>query len=238
MSEQSEKSYYKMGTQTEQIRYEFTNQDTIVLRKSGMFYKAMGNSAVMLKSMGVKTKIRSGFSPATKQEILELSIHVGQIDDIKRYLIENCGEIIRDDTSFFIIRLKQQMDAKKLKSLKKNGAVKDEATESILTKRRKETPLSKEVRELFKEAMYLVRTMNGTDGQVLGKMILEQILELHRAVRELIRDERSQEARQAVNDAADDLQGLLLLIPNFTEQADRLSRMRRSLNLIISRNEK
>ncbi len=48
-------------------------------------------------------------------------------------------------------------------------------------------------------------------------------------------EEESDERRQAVEDAADDLQGFLLMIPNFTEQADRLARMGRSLNAIISR---
>jgi hypothetical protein len=235
MSEQNEKSYFRIGTQTDVVRYEFTNQDTIVLRKSGMFYKAMGNSAVILKSMGVKAKIRSSFDPVVKQEILELSIHVGKIDELKKFLADRCGGILRDDTGFFIARLKQPMDAKKLRALKKSGAVKSEATESIIMKKRKETPLAKEVRDLSQEAMFLIKGMNGTDGQVLGRTIVEQIMVLQRAVRELMRDEDSTQKRQAVENAADDFQGLLLLVPNFSEHADRLARMGRSLNFIVSR---
>ncbi|MCL2038396.1 hypothetical protein FWG86_00615 [Candidatus Saccharibacteria bacterium] len=230
-----EKSYMKMKTQTEQLRYEFTNQDTIVLRKNGVFHKAMGNSAIILKSMGVETKVRTGFSQAIKQETFELSVHMGQIEELKRQLREKCKEVLREDGDFFIIRLKEPIPAEKLKQMKKSAIVKIEATESILMRKRKETPLAKEVRDLFSEATYLARALHGVDGQCLARMILEQILALQRAVRALMREEGSDAARQAVLDAADDVQGLLLLVVSFTEQADRLARMGRGLNRIISR---
>ena len=54
--EPAEKSYNKLKTNLDQIRYEFTNQDSVALRKSGNFYKAVHNSAVMLKMLGAKTK--------------------------------------------------------------------------------------------------------------------------------------------------------------------------------------
>ena len=54
-----DKSYLKMKSYLDQIRYEFTNQDTVVLRKSGNYFKAVGNSAVILKLLGAKTKVRS-----------------------------------------------------------------------------------------------------------------------------------------------------------------------------------
>ena len=47
-----DKSYLKIQSITDQIRYEFTNQDTVALRKSGVYHKAVGNSAVMLKILG------------------------------------------------------------------------------------------------------------------------------------------------------------------------------------------
>ena len=229
------KSYEKMQTQIDQIRYEFTNQDTIVLRKSGMFHKAVSNSAVILKYMGAKTKIRSSIDPATKQEIFELSVHVGNIDKTKEFLKEKCGKVLRDDKDFFIIRLKQPMDTKKLRALKKSDLIKNDATRDILTKKRNETPLAKESKDIFQEAIFLVRTMNGIDGQILGRMIMEAVLFLYQSVRTFMRDEKSKSQLKIVDDAVDDLQGLLLLVPNFTENADRLARIGRSLNRISDR---
>lgn len=229
----SEKSYLKMRTQTDQIRYEFTNQDTVAFRKNGMYHKAMGNSAVILKMLGAKTKVRSGFDPVTKQEVLEMSIHVGKIKNTKLFLETLGKEVLRDDEDFFVVRLKKPIDAKRMRKEKRDLVLKSEVTEDILMKRRKQTPMAKEVRDIFKEAGALVRTMKGTDGLVLGRAILDEIMELQRTVRILMRDTgKSEEIRQAVDDAADNVQGMLLLAPNFANQADRLSRMGRSLNRI------
>lgn len=38
-----DKSYEKLKTVPDHIRYEFTNQDSIALRKNGVYYKAVGN---------------------------------------------------------------------------------------------------------------------------------------------------------------------------------------------------
>ena len=46
---EKERSYNKMMSPQQQIKYEFTNQDTIALRKSGKYWKAVGNSALILK---------------------------------------------------------------------------------------------------------------------------------------------------------------------------------------------
>lgn len=235
MGEQKEKSYLRMKTQTDQIRFEFTNQDTIVLRKNGMYHKAMGNSAVMLKMLGAKAKIRSGYDPVTRQEVLEISIHAGKIDDAKAFLILTGSEVLRDDGTFFAVRLKKPIDAKRLRKEKVSLGLKTEVAEDILMKRRKQTPMAKEVREIFKESGFLVRTMKGTDGLVLGRAILDEIMNLQRVVRVLMRENgKCEQTRTAVDDAADNLQGMLLLVPNFSLQADRLSRMGRSLNKIRS----
>jgi len=235
MAELKQRSYHKMTTQSDQIRYEFTNQDTIVLRKNGMYHKAMGSSAVILKSMGVQTRIRAYFDNMVKQEVLELATHVGRIDALKEMLKEKCGEVLRDSGGIFVIRLKKPMDSKELKRLKNNAQLKGEVTEGILTKNRSETPLAKEVRDIFGETVFLVRQMPAVEGPVLGRMLLEAVLRLHQTVRELMRDEKSVERRLAVDDAVDDLQGLLLHVPNFAQHADRLARIGRSLNRIMSR---
>jgi len=232
------KFYERIESQADQIRFEFTNFHSIVMRKNGMFYKAMGNSAILLKSLGAKTKLRTGYDPMTKQEILELSIHESGLQATKDFLKTKCGEVLRDDKALFVIRLKQPMDAKKLKYIKSSDAVKIEVTEDILTKRRQETPLAKEVRDLFEEASYLTRSLKGVEGEVFGRLLLELVLRLQLKVRELIRDEASPVRRQAVEDAADDIQGLLLVLPNYAQQADRLARMGRSLNRIITRKKK
>ena len=78
-----DRSYQKIKSPTDQVRYEFTNQDTVVLRKSGVYYKVVGNSAVMLKILGAKTKIRSGYNSSFEQEVLEMSLHSKNIGDIK-----------------------------------------------------------------------------------------------------------------------------------------------------------
>ena len=57
-----DKSYLKMKSYLDQIRYEFTNQDTVVFMKVGAYSKAVGNSAVVLKILGAKTKLHARFS--------------------------------------------------------------------------------------------------------------------------------------------------------------------------------
>jgi len=230
--ELSEKSYLRMKTQADQIRYEFTNRDTIVLRSSGMYYKAMGNSAVLLKGMGSKTKIRSSFDPVTKQDVLELSIHAGRIDDTKKYLKEKSELVLRDDKRFYIVRLKNPMSAKELKKFKNSDELKSDLTEDILNKHRKETQMAKEVRDIFQEAAILVRTMGAADA-ALGRMLFDELLTLYIAVRALMREKgKKEETWIAVDDAADNVQGLLLLTPDFAKHAGRLGRMGRSLNKI------
>ena len=44
-----EKSYKSIKNTVDHIRYEFTNQDTIVFAKNGLFYKSYGNSDALLK---------------------------------------------------------------------------------------------------------------------------------------------------------------------------------------------
>jgi hypothetical protein len=80
--------------------------------------------------------------------------------------------------------------------------------------------------------------MSGMDGEVSGRLTVEKTLKLYMAVREYMRDENSEERRQAVDDAVDDLQGLLLLISDFSGQALRLARVGRSLNKIMTRGGK
>ena len=72
-----DKSYLKMKSYLDQIRYEFTNQDTVVFMKIGSYGKAVGNSAIMLKILGAKTKLHARFNtrisldtPPTPQVII------------------------------------------------------------------------------------------------------------------------------------------------------------------------
>lgn len=228
-----DRSYQKIKSPTDQVRYEFTNQDTVVLRKSGVYYKVVGNSAVMLKILGAKTKIRSSFSSAYSQEVLEMSLHSGKLDEIKEYLKTLSTKILRDDELFYIVRLKAPISAKHIKRARTSGELRTEVTQDILLKRRHSTPLAKEVREIFKEVGLLVRTMKNQDGLVLGEALLREAVDLQRAVRVLTRDAHpAAEVKQAVDDATDDLLGVLLLVPNFVEQSARLSRIGRSINAI------
>ena len=79
--------------------------------------------------------------------------------ETKKFLMASCGQVLRDDNKFFIIRLKEPMSAKKLKQIKNSDTIKVEVAEDILNKNRKETPLAKEVREIFKEASLLIRSL-------------------------------------------------------------------------------
>lgn len=228
-----DKSYEKLKTVPDHIRYEFTNQDSIALRKNGVYYKAVGNSAIMLKILGAKTKIRSNFNTFYEQEVLEMSLHGSKFDEIKNYLQTLSLKTLRDDNLFYIIRLKSPINAKRIKRARASGDLRTEVTEDILLKRRHSTPLSKEVREIFKEVGLLVSAMKSQDGQVLGLALLNEVIDLQRAVRVLTRTETpSGKLKLAVDDAADDLLGTLLLVPNFVEQATRLARIGRSVNTI------
>jgi hypothetical protein len=230
------KIFDRLHSQVDQIAYEFANHTTVVLRRNGMFHKAIGSSALILRELGAKTQIRSYYSEVYKQEVLEMSIHAASFAKLVTFLTEKCGSVIRYDEQFFIIRLKEPMSTKRLKQLRTSTEIISEINEDILTKRRKDTPLAKEARELFKEAKYLVRDMPGIDGQVLAKMILETIMRLQGDIRCFMRNEKSTELWQKVDDTVDDLQGLLLFVPESVNQADRLVRMGRSLNKIITRN--
>lgn len=228
--EMNEKGYLKMNTQLDQIRYEFTNQDTIALRKSGAYFKAMGNSAVMMKMLGGKTKIRSHLDATVKQEVFEMSIHAGRIEETKKFLMPLAAEVLRDDGTFFVVRLKKPAGSKQIRKAKRTLGLKAEVAEDILTQRRKETPMSREVRYIFGEAGLLVRTMKGTDGLVLGRMILERVLQLETFVRELMISEKYERVDGILIDCSvDQLQGLLVMVPNFELEAERLARMGRSL---------
>jgi len=86
--EKDEKRYFRIGTEVGQEQYESKNEDTILLRRSDMFWKAVGNSAVMLKNMGIET-----------------TVHASQIEKVKEHLLTKCDEVLRDDTSFLIVRM-------------------------------------------------------------------------------------------------------------------------------------
>lgn len=229
------KSYLKMRSQEDQIRYEFTNFSTIVLRKSGMYHKAVGNSAIILKMLGAKTKIRSHYNAVVKQEVLELSVHVGRIEETKLFFGAFGKKILRDDGEFFVVKLNKPIEAKRMRRERSSAVLKTEVTEDILTRRRKETPLAKDVRELFKEAALLIRTMKGTDGAVIGRALLDKLVELQQVVREVTR-EMDEVVRKKIaaraGDVADDVLGMLLLVPNFVMQSDRISGMGRCVDRI------
>lgn len=230
-----DKSYLKMRTQTDQIRYEFTNQDTIVLRRSGAYHKAVGNSAVMLKILGAKTKIKSVYNKVYEQEVYELSLHSTKIKDTKEYLASISSDLLRNDENFYVIRLKTPVSIKRIKRARSSLELKTEVTEDILLKHRKFTPLGKEARDIFTEVGLLVRAMKNQDGVVLGRALIEKTLQLQSIIRCVMRTEApSAEQLVSLDDTADDLQGLLLLVPNFVEQSNRLSRIGRSLNEVRS----
>jgi len=127
------------------------------------------------------------------------------------------------------------MSAETIKTLKNSEKLRGEVAHDILTKNRSETPIAKETRDLIKETDFLVERMNGVSGKAVGKALFNKTLALYQTVREFMRDEKSAEKRKAVNDAVDDVQGLLLLVPDYVDEASRLARMGRSLNRITSR---
>ena len=230
-----DRSYQKIKSPTDQVRYEFTNQDTVVLRKSGVYYKVVGNSAVMLKILGAKTKIRSGYNSSFEQEVLEMSLHSKNIGDIKEYLETMSSKVLRDDGLFYIVRLKTPIGAKRIRRARGSNELKEEIALDILIKKRYNTPLAKEVRDIFHEVGLLARTMKNQDGQVIGETLLRQAMSLQCSVRVLTRTELpTPDQKLAVDDATDDLLGVLLLVPNFAEQSARLSRIGRSANSIRS----
>ena len=72
--------------------------------------------------------------------------------------------------------------------------------------------------------------MKNQDGVALGYTLLQETLDLQKAVRQLTRTENpSKELLQTVDNTADALQGTLLLVPNFVQEANRLSRIGRGL---------
>jgi hypothetical protein len=232
-AEQKLKSYQKMTTQTDQIRYEFTNQDTIVLRRNGIYHKAIGNSAVILKHMGVTPRIRLHYDNVVKQERLELAVHAKATPTLREMLKAKGGVVLREDENIFVIRLKQPLGSKEIRRMRNSAQLKSEVTEGILTKNRPEAPLEKEVREIFGETVVLVRQMPVAEGAILGRLLLETALRLHQVARELTRDEKSPERRLALEDAADDLRGLLFHVSNFIEEAERVRRIGRSLKRVL-----
>ena len=131
-----DRSYQKIKSPTDQVRYEFTNQDTVVLRKSGVYYKVVGNSAVILKILGAKTKIRSGYNSSFEQEVLEMSLHSKNIGDIKEYLETMSSKVLRDDGLFYIVRLKTPIGAKRIRRARGSNELKEEIARDILIKRR------------------------------------------------------------------------------------------------------
>lgn len=228
-----DKSYLKIKTQTDQVRYEFTNQDTIALRKTGVYHKASGNSAIILKILGAKTKVKSVYNKVYEQEVYELSLHSSRISQTKEYLESLSSDILRNDEIFYIVRLKVPVSVKRIKKARSSLELRTEVTEDILLMHRHSTSLGKEVRDIFTEVGLLVRAMKNQDGIVLGRVIIEEVLGLQRIVRKIMRTEvPSSELLSTLDDKADDLQGLLLLVPNFVEQSARLSKIGRSLNVL------
>ena len=184
-----DKSYSKIATMADHVRYEFTNQDTVVLRKSGNYFKAVGNSAVILKLLGAKTKVRSLYNQTFQQEVIEMSLHKNTIQETKEYLLKQSIKLLRDDDTFFIVRLRHPFSAKHIKAARNSATVRTEITEHILTAGRSNTPLAREVREIFKEVAQLVRNMKNQDGVALGYTLLQETLDLQKAVRQLTRTE-------------------------------------------------
>ena len=233
------RSYDKIKNQNDQIRYEFTNQDTIVLRKSGQYYKVIGNSVLMLKILGAKTKVRINYNLFYSQEILEMSMYSKKIEETKKYLIDISKTILRDDGQFFIIRLKQPISAKRIKKERSDPKFKTELAEDILHKFRHSTPTSKEVGVVFNEVNILISIMSGHVATVLGRIILEEVVSLQQILRSYTRSNvPSEEQRLMIKDKIDDVLGLLLLVPNFAVQAPRLAKIGRSLNNILRLVEK
>lgn len=118
------------------------------------------------------------------------------------------------------MRLKEPISAKRIKRARLDPALTSEVTQDILMKRRQETPMARDVREIFKEV-----GIAGTDRKKPRRAGVryrhaQEVIGLQRAVRVLIRQEEpSEDIKQAVDDAADNLQGMLLLTPNFVEQS-------------------
>ena len=228
-----DRSYNKISTNEQQIRYEFTNTETIVLRKNKVFWKAVGNSAVMLKIFGAKTKIHSYYNAYYSQEVLEMSLHAKNIEDVKKWLEKQSVEILRDDNRYYIIKLKTPVSSKRIKIARKSKEISGEVTENILYKHRHSTPLLKAVKDVFTEAGTIVGRMPKINGAVLGEFILRNVLELQQLIRSYSRSRECTKADvQKITDKVDDILGLLLLVPNFLEQASNLMIIGRRLEFI------
>ena len=230
---EKERSYNKMVSPQQQIKYEFTNQDTIALRKSGKYWKAVGNSALILKIFGAKTKIRTHYDPFFSQEILEMSTHQDKLPAAKKYLEEKGATVLRDDKIFFVVRLKVPISSKVLKEAKNSSVVKKEITEDILLRYRHDTALGRSVRNIFTELLVIVRNLKSPEARVLGSALLEHIVSLQCMTRIYSRTTSpSSEIAQQIDDKADDILGLLLLLSNFVAHASQIAVIGRELNSI------
>lgn len=227
------KSYINMKNTADQIRYEFTNQDTIVLRQNGAFHVAVGHSVLILKILGAKTKVHSVYDKLTKQDVYEMSIHSSRMEDTKKFLQEIGSEILRDSGGFYVVRLKNPPGAKTIQRARKSDQIRSEVAGDMLQKHRQKTPVAKEVRMVFEEVSMLAGTMKSPENGTLGKIILERTLDLQQAIRSVTRTQPiDRDLVQRVDDISDDILGLLLLTPDFGQHAARLTRIGRSLNTI------
>lgn len=228
-----DRSYNKIQDNESHIRYEFTNYDTIVFRKSKLFWKAIGNSVVILKIYGAKTKVRSYYNVYYSQEILELSLHTDNMDKVKAWLSVKGSVLLRNDKNYYVIKLKEPISAKRIKTAKNSKEIASEVTQNILYKYRHSTPLLKAVRDIFNETGVVVSRMPRSNGIVLGEFLLTNILELQMHVRNYSRQENaSNEQRQDILDKIDDVVGLFVLIPNFLSQSSRILIIGRKLESI------
>jgi len=232
------KVWDRLENQIDQIRYEFVNQDTIAIRHNGLFYKAVGNSAIYMKMLGGETAIRRSYCPMAKKEIYEMSFHIAMIAQIKKYLKDRGGEVLREDKGWFVFRLAKPFTLQATKTYKRSKEFKQMITEDILTaKNRPNTPLAKEVRDLKREMGFLVRAMPGVEGAVLGRELIQKVIDINNQVRILMRQatkEDKAKCSQLVTDAIDDMQGLLLMVTDVEHNATRLGKIGGSLSKMLA----
>ena len=185
----------------------------------------------MLKMLGAKTKLHARFNASYKQDVLELRLHSSKFPETKEYLKSISIATLRDDELFYVVRLKTPFGAKQLKRARNNPALKQELVEDALLKHRSHTPMEVEVRIVFKEISFLAYSTKSHENAVLGTALLNKTIELQQYIRQATRCETILPVSlcQSIDDAADDLQGLLLLVSHIPEQASHLAVIARSL---------
>ncbi|MDR0980109.1 MAG: hypothetical protein LBM12_03105 [Candidatus Nomurabacteria bacterium] len=228
------KSYDKVKSQADQIKYELPNQGTIMLRRSGTFWKAVQNSAALLRHFGITTAIRTSRDQVTKRDIWEMSIHCTHLDKVKAQLAEHTAKILRDDNECFVILLHKPLTPEQLDTIKNDPKILDETILTMLSRNNHHTAAEKTATDIFITTSRLARALKGQDSNYISRIITDSAIALQQAVRVFSREDSTQ-SRHAARDAIDNLQNALHLIDRPSEYASHLFTVASFLNQLDGR---